>query len=49
MGTKAPDTMVMPLCREHHNQMHKSSRMQKDQWEYIARTLDKATSEGILP
>lgn len=48
MGTKACDLLSMPLCREHHQQMHRNSGMQKDQWRYIAKTLQKAIKAGVV-
>lgn len=48
MGTKAPDSMAMPMCRECHGMFHLHSELWPMQWEYIARTLDRATREGVL-
>lgn len=48
MGTTAPDTMIMPLCRTCHDMMHLHPEMWTDQWEMIARTLDKAFLGGIV-
>lgn len=48
MGITAPDTMVMPLCRGCRTLIHNTPSMWPMQWEWIARTLDKAISEGVL-
>jgi len=48
MGTKAPDSMVMPLCRGCHGLVHNEPDMWHDQWEWIARTLKRAIDEGVL-
>ncbi len=47
-GMKAPDSMVMPVCRHHHNEIHQHPSLWEKQWEWIARTLDKALAEGVL-
>lgn len=47
-GLTAPDWTAMPLCREHHNQMHNRAEWWLDQWEHIARTLGRAIDLGIL-
>ena len=48
MGTKASDHLAVPLCREHHNQLHEG-RIEKDfQLAWLFKTLDAAFSEGIL-
>jgi hypothetical protein len=48
MGTKAPDWAVMPVCRRHHDELHRDPNLWPDQWEYIARTLGRALDEGVL-
>jgi len=48
MGMKAPDSMVMPMCRQHHDWIHQTPSEWENQWEWIARTLDKALREGVL-
>ena len=48
IGIKASDAMTMPLCREHHSEMHQDMNMQPDQFEYICRTLGRAIDEGVL-
>jgi hypothetical protein len=48
MGMKAPDSMVMPMCRQHHNQIHATPEQWPEQWQWIARTLDKALQEGVI-
>lgn len=47
-GTKAPDTMVMPLCRTCHTDMHDKGDYRQYQWEWIARTLNQAINDGVL-
>ena len=47
MGMTAPDTYVMPMCREHHTELHNTPEMWDNQWEWIARTLSKAISQGF--
>lgn len=48
MGTTAPDSMAMPMCRECHGMFHLHSELWPQQWEYIARTLDRALRDGVL-
>ena len=48
MGTKAPDSAVMPLCRGCHSRIHRMPELWPKQWEYIARTLIKAIEEGVI-
>jgi len=48
MGTKAPDSFTMPVCRGHHNEIHQSPDLWPDQWEWVARTLAQAQAEGVL-
>jgi predicted HNH restriction endonuclease len=47
-GTTAPDSMAMPLCRRCHTLIHDRSENVDMQWEWIARTLNKAINEGIF-
>ena len=48
MGTKAPDWAVMPVCRRHHDELHRDPNLWPDQWEYVARTMGRAIEEGVL-
>lgn len=48
MGRKAPDSMTVPVCRPHHDEIHRTPELWPRQWEWIARTLDKALAEGAL-
>ena len=48
VGMKAPDLLVMPLCRRCHGDMHSNPSLWEDQWEYIVRTLLRASQEGII-
>ena len=48
MGMTAPDTMAMPVCRQHHDEIHKTPELWPQQWEWICRVIDKALSEGVL-
>lgn len=48
MGTKAPDSAVMPLCRVCHTQVHAEPHLWPSQWQWITETLMKAIDEGVL-
>jgi hypothetical protein len=48
MGTTAPDSMTMPVCRACHDEIHRTPMLWPRQWEWIARTLDKALRDGVL-
>lgn len=48
MGMTAPDSMVMPMCRPHHDWIHRTPEEWPNQWQWIARTLDKALQEGVI-
>jgi len=48
MGRTAPDTMAMPACRQHHDEIHATPELWPQQWEWVARTLDRAITEGVL-
>ena len=47
MGTKAPDNYTMPVCRQHHQEIHQRPELLDDQWEWVARTQAQAISEGV--
>lgn len=52
MGTKAHDFLVIPLCRQHHNELHndplKFERIHGDQPWLIIKLLDRAFALGVL-
>lgn len=52
MGTKAHDILTLPLCRRHHDELHRDSQAfeQKHgtQPEMIIRLLDRAYALGVL-
>jgi len=45
MGSKASDSMVTPLCRLHHGELHEGKRQDR-QWEWLARTLAGMLEHG---
>lgn len=47
-GLKAPDYCVIPVCREHHREIHERPELWPLQWEWIVRTLGKAIDDGVL-
>lgn len=47
-GLKAPDWATMPLCHDHHMEMHRDSTLWDSQWEHVARTLGRAVDEGVF-
>lgn len=47
MGGKACDLLVMPLCRGHHTEMHSNGTLWPNQWEHVAKTMQKAIKEGF--
>ena len=47
-GLTAPDWAVMPVCRQHHDEIHATPELWPNQWEWIARTLGKALEEGVI-
>jgi hypothetical protein len=47
-GLTAPDTYLMPMCRGCHTYIHEDPGYWTDQWEWVARTLSKAISEGVF-
>ena len=52
MATKAHDSLVIPLCRQHHTELHndpvKFERKHGTQPEMIIRVLDRAFALGVL-
>jgi len=42
VGTTAPDSMTIPMCRGCHTEMHRDSSLHQYQWEEICRTLGRA-------
>lgn len=47
-GMTAPDSMAMPVCRPCHDEIHATPELWPRQWEWIARTLEKALRDGVL-
>lgn len=51
MGTKAPDLFTLPLCRNCHDELHRSpatwEALHGDQWRHILDTLHRAWVEGV--
>lgn len=48
MGTKAPDQFSIPTCRGCHTKIHTTPEIWQAQWEWVAKTMAKAVSEGVL-
>ena len=48
MGIKACDLLTMPLTRKAHAIMHQDPELWPDQWQYIAKTLQRAIKDGII-
>jgi len=52
MGTKAHDILALPLCRQHHDELHRDiqafEQKHGTQPEMIIRLLDRAYSLGVL-
>lgn len=51
MGTKSHDIFTLPLCREHHNELHADPlafRKHGSQVDLIFRFLDHAFATGVL-
>ena len=52
MGTKAHDLFVIPLCREHHDELHASvsafEQKHGTQLELLLRFLDRALAIGVI-
>lgn len=46
MGTKASDELTMPVCREHHDEIHRTSELWPEQEQWVARTQDLARRNG---
>lgn len=47
MGGKAPDFVAVPLCRVHHDEVHRDADMH-DQRDMVIRTLLKCFYEGVI-
>ena len=47
MGGKASDLDLMPLCYEHHDEIHRAMIAPEIQYKWIAETLQKAIKEGF--
>lgn len=48
MGLTAPDQYVMPLCRRHHEQIHRDPDLLQHQWQWVAQTLARAVEEEVV-
>ena len=48
MGYKASDIFTMPLCPDHHREMHDTTHLIDHQMYFILETLDRAVSQGVL-
>ncbi len=48
MGMTAPDSLAMPVCRPDHDRIHREPELWPLQFEWIAKTLDKALRDGVL-
>lgn len=52
MGTKAHDLFVIPLCREHHDELHADpvafESKYGDQLAPVFRVIDRALAIGVL-
>lgn len=52
MATKAHDIFTFPLCRQHHDQLHRDPRSWEaqhgSQVRHVLRTIDKAFALGVL-
>ncbi len=52
MGGKAHDLLTMPVCRKHHDQIHRNveawEREHGSQISHVLRTIDRALKEGAL-
>lgn len=48
MGMKAPDYLVMPLCRGCHDAVHSARIEAGEQWRMIVVTLDRAMRDGVI-
>ena len=52
MGTKAHDLFVIPLCREHHDELHADpvafESKYGDQLALVFRVIDRALAIGVL-
>lgn len=44
----APDWAAMPMCRKCHTRIHAEPELWEQQWEWVAQTLGKAITEGVL-
>lgn len=52
MGDKASDLFTLPLCRECHTDLHAGVKdweaLHGSQWEYVALTIHRAITDGVL-
>ena len=42
MGSKASDLYTMPLCHQHHHELHHDGKYIDMQWAFVAKTLATA-------
>lgn len=47
-GLTAPDGYALPVCRSHHEEIHQNPDLWPMQFEWVARTLNRALAEGVL-
>ena len=46
MGTKAGDDMAMPVCRRHHDEIHRNPELWPRQEHWVRETRAKARKDG---
>lgn len=48
MGLTAADSYAMPICRRHHDEIHRTPELWPEQWEWCCRTLARAMEQGVI-
>lgn len=48
MAQKADDIATIPLCRKHHDAMHRTGENWGQQWELALRTVINAVRDGAI-
>lgn len=52
MGTKVSDLWTIPLCRQHHDELHASPEAWEErngsQWFWVCVMLEYAASQGVI-
>ena len=52
MGTKASDLFTFPLCRSHHDELHRCisefEEKHGSQWMWVALTIHQAVTDGAI-